>query len=131
MIEAVRPRLTSHRNYRCLFCPKIWKRYNVESIEYHLRDKHTDKIADIAETEAATIRKLQIENEELRRKLANVPKPPEKKTEYYQCILYCKNENKVFKSGMPKGVPVENVRCSSCGIVGVLTITNNNPSWFF
>lgn len=125
---ATAPRQTNRGTYRCPYCAHAsWKQYG--AAKRHIEEHHADE-AKAAEQEQ-TIIKLQREKAELETKLAAAQKPPEKKPEkeYYQCVLYCTVENKVFKAGMPKGVLPENVTCSNCGVKGSLKITNNDPSW--
>lgn len=140
----LRPNITNRGNYHCPYCTKYWKRTG-PYIEEHIKSHHLaealaagaeDKVTAIARKEAlekSKLERVERDNVELRRQLTEAlkapPKPPEKKTEYYQCVLYCKNENKVIKAGMPKGVLVENVTCSGCGVRGALVITNNDPNW--
>lgn len=132
-VIGVMPSTTVRGSYKCPYCPKSWKRLDQEFIDNHVRGKHFEEYIaeqlkapyDRAKQELGEVLK---DNEKLRQDLAAARKPATKKTEYYQAVLYCTNENKVFKAGMPKGVPVENVVCSNCGLRS-LKITNNDPSW--
>lgn len=126
MITAA-PKTTNRGTYRCPYCSHAsWKQFG--AAQRHIETHHAEEAA-LAEKDER-IQRLNRENEELQRKLSAAQRPPEKKPEkeYYQCVLYCRNENRVFKAGMPKGVAVENVTCSNCGLK-TLTITNNDPNW--
>jgi transcription elongation factor Elf1 len=119
---------------KCIFCNhKSYKRYG--DALTHVQNNHALELAN------ATVEEMRGEIDRLKKQPPKVvekerivyrdppPAPPAPKKEYYQCVLYCKNENKVFKAGMPKGVLVENVTCADCGVRGALVITNNDPSW--
>lgn len=139
MMIDTQPITTSRGTYRCPYCTKSWKRRDHEFIEAHIRRYHLEEAveAEHRKKELSLSNKntlLENENRDLREKLkvAMTPAPaPEPEKKYYQCVLYCRNENRVLKAGMPKGVLVENVTCSGCGVKGALTITTNDPNWTF
>lgn len=121
------PDINTRGRYKCPYCAHTtWKQYG--AAERHIMTVHYVEAAKVVEDQLrADNRKLL---EDLQRcRQAPPAKPPAEKREYYQCVLYCKNENRVLKAGMPKGVLVENVTCSGCGVRGALVITNNDPSW--
>lgn len=129
MIEIMpNPTMTSHGNYRCEYCPKTWKRWDNEFIHNHYDVYHKEEA--LQEAHAREVSALEIRNKQLveeNRQLKAPKKVP--KQVYYNALWFCTNCRQVQRAGLPKGVLIENVVHSNCGMKGTIMLASNDTGW--